>query len=97
METARQFEKWRRALGDANGDGLLSSADHKEKRKNLLREVLGMDHSAEKKTKATIRQEKQFRELGEATVLSFHCLFLCFSAFPCGSTALTEDRCDQSR
>eukprot|EP01051_Picozoa_sp_SAG22_P001792 SAG22_NODE_74_length_22289_cov_65.265119_12_plen_353_part_00 len=36
---------------------------------------------------------------GEATVLSFkgsdHCLSLCFSAFPCGSTALTEDRCNQ--
>eukprot|EP01051_Picozoa_sp_SAG22_P004465 SAG22_NODE_241_length_14126_cov_9.747202_1_plen_166_part_00 len=34
---------------------------------------------------------------GEATVLSFkgsdHCLSLCFSAFPCGSTALTEDTC----
>eukprot|EP01051_Picozoa_sp_SAG22_P012458 SAG22_NODE_1298_length_4811_cov_3.430178_1_plen_318_part_10 len=33
---------------------------------------------------------------GEATVLSFkgsdHCLSLCFSAFPCGSTALTADR-----
>eukprot|EP01051_Picozoa_sp_SAG22_P006878 SAG22_NODE_465_length_10181_cov_6.604444_18_plen_103_part_00 len=24
---------------------------------------------------------------------SDHCLSLCFSAFPCGSTALTEDRC----
>eukprot|EP01051_Picozoa_sp_SAG22_P012892 SAG22_NODE_1385_length_4533_cov_11.714253_2_plen_586_part_00 len=33
--------------------------------------------------------------MGEATVLSFHCLSLCFSAFPCGSTALTEDRCNQ--
>eukprot|EP01051_Picozoa_sp_SAG22_P000941 SAG22_NODE_31_length_27697_cov_7.384376_12_plen_303_part_00 len=34
---------------------------------------------------------------GEATVLSFkgsdHCLSLCFSAFACGSTALTEDTC----
>eukprot|EP01051_Picozoa_sp_SAG22_P001946 SAG22_NODE_82_length_21749_cov_10.719769_3_plen_495_part_00 len=26
---------------------------------------------------------------------SDHCLSLCFSAFPCGSTALTEDRCNQ--
>eukprot|EP01051_Picozoa_sp_SAG22_P005955 SAG22_NODE_372_length_11551_cov_20.656741_9_plen_170_part_00 len=34
---------------------------------------------------------------GEATVLSFHCLSLCFSAFPCGSTALIEDRCNQTR
>eukprot|EP01051_Picozoa_sp_SAG22_P001266 SAG22_NODE_48_length_24654_cov_4.406394_14_plen_223_part_00 len=36
---------------------------------------------------------------GEATVLSFkgsdHCLSFCFSAFPCGSTALTADRCSQ--
>eukprot|EP01051_Picozoa_sp_SAG22_P012422 SAG22_NODE_1291_length_4852_cov_3.176310_2_plen_589_part_00 len=36
---------------------------------------------------------------GEATVLSFkgsdHCLSFCFSAFPCGSTALTSDRCNQ--
>eukprot|EP01051_Picozoa_sp_SAG22_P021475 SAG22_NODE_4753_length_1174_cov_1.681860_1_plen_101_part_10 len=35
---------------------------------------------------------------GEATVLSLkggdHCLSLCFSAFPCGSTALTADRCN---
>eukprot|EP01051_Picozoa_sp_SAG22_P017493 SAG22_NODE_2712_length_2290_cov_2.544044_1_plen_478_part_00 len=35
------------------------------------------------------------RVRGEATALSFHCLSLCFSAFPCGSTALTEDRCNQ--
>eukprot|EP01051_Picozoa_sp_SAG22_P002813 SAG22_NODE_129_length_18679_cov_40.656028_12_plen_111_part_00 len=38
---------------------------------------------------------------GEATVLSFkgsdHRLSLCFSAFPCGSTALTEDRCNQEK
>eukprot|EP01051_Picozoa_sp_SAG22_P001092 SAG22_NODE_38_length_26325_cov_107.302067_30_plen_227_part_00 len=38
--------------------------------------------------------------LGEATlVFSFkgsdHCLSFCFSAFPCGSTALTADRCNQ--
>eukprot|EP01051_Picozoa_sp_SAG22_P013049 SAG22_NODE_1419_length_4466_cov_5.588963_4_plen_558_part_00 len=37
--------------------------------------------------------------LGAATVLSFkgsdRCLSLCFSSFPCGSTALTEDRCNQ--
>eukprot|EP01051_Picozoa_sp_SAG22_P004786 SAG22_NODE_265_length_13348_cov_150.719149_13_plen_160_part_00 len=37
---------------------------------------------------------------GEATVLSFkgsdHCLSFCFSAFPCGSTALTSDRCNQA-
>eukprot|EP01051_Picozoa_sp_SAG22_P005220 SAG22_NODE_302_length_12743_cov_12.397738_18_plen_271_part_00 len=37
---------------------------------------------------------------GEATVLSFkgsdHCLSFCFSAFPCGSTALTSDRCHQN-
>eukprot|EP01051_Picozoa_sp_SAG22_P006196 SAG22_NODE_398_length_11106_cov_67.829836_3_plen_124_part_00 len=33
--------------------------------------------------------------LGEATVILFHCLSLCFSAFPCGSAALTEDRCNQ--
>eukprot|EP01051_Picozoa_sp_SAG22_P009970 SAG22_NODE_869_length_6749_cov_3.048120_1_plen_451_part_00 len=34
---------------------------------------------------------------GEATVLkgSDHCLPLCFSAFPCGSTAFTADRCNQ--
>eukprot|EP01051_Picozoa_sp_SAG22_P001659 SAG22_NODE_68_length_22846_cov_32.458258_2_plen_324_part_00 len=36
---------------------------------------------------------------GEATVLAFkgsdHCLSLCFSAFPCGSTALTYARCHQ--
>eukprot|EP01051_Picozoa_sp_SAG22_P007906 SAG22_NODE_575_length_8991_cov_12.134859_6_plen_89_part_00 len=25
-----------------------------------------------------------------------HCLSFCFSAFPCGSTALTLDRCNQS-
>eukprot|EP01051_Picozoa_sp_SAG22_P006095 SAG22_NODE_388_length_11295_cov_14.512594_2_plen_224_part_00 len=35
--------------------------------------------------------------LGETTVLSFkgsdHCLSFCFSAFPCGSTALTSDTC----
>eukprot|EP01051_Picozoa_sp_SAG22_P000012 SAG22_NODE_1_length_62449_cov_158.689270_12_plen_214_part_00 len=34
---------------------------------------------------------------GEATVLSFkgsdHCLSFCFSAFPCGPTALTSDTC----
>eukprot|EP01051_Picozoa_sp_SAG22_P027649 SAG22_NODE_9357_length_593_cov_1.866397_1_plen_53_part_10 len=38
--------------------------------------------------------------LGEATVMPFkgsdHCLSLCFSAFPCGSTALTADRCNQA-
>eukprot|EP01051_Picozoa_sp_SAG22_P001157 SAG22_NODE_43_length_25304_cov_5.394644_9_plen_177_part_00 len=37
---------------------------------------------------------------GEATVLSSkgsdHCLFFCFSAFPCGSTALTSARCNQA-
>eukprot|EP01051_Picozoa_sp_SAG22_P014513 SAG22_NODE_1770_length_3614_cov_1.183784_3_plen_333_part_00 len=33
---------------------------------------------------------------GAATVLSFHCLSLCFSAFSCGSTALTSDRCNQA-
>eukprot|EP01051_Picozoa_sp_SAG22_P002975 SAG22_NODE_138_length_18031_cov_5.796621_23_plen_124_part_00 len=36
---------------------------------------------------------------GEATVVSLkgsdHCLSFCFSAFPCGSTALTEYRCNQ--
>eukprot|EP01051_Picozoa_sp_SAG22_P018019 SAG22_NODE_2922_length_2101_cov_1.501499_3_plen_239_part_00 len=26
---------------------------------------------------------------------SDHCLSFCFSAFPCGSTALTDDRCNQ--
>eukprot|EP01051_Picozoa_sp_SAG22_P023915 SAG22_NODE_6387_length_863_cov_0.941099_2_plen_85_part_00 len=26
---------------------------------------------------------------------SDHCLSFCFSAFPCGSTALTEDSCNQ--
>eukprot|EP01051_Picozoa_sp_SAG22_P009438 SAG22_NODE_789_length_7224_cov_2.663953_3_plen_110_part_00 len=26
---------------------------------------------------------------------SDHCLSFCFSAFPCGSTALTSDRCNQ--
>eukprot|EP01051_Picozoa_sp_SAG22_P001842 SAG22_NODE_76_length_22248_cov_14.352070_8_plen_326_part_00 len=43
----------------------------------------------------------RFGRLGEATVLSFkgsdHCLSLRFSAFPCGSTALTADRCNQRR
>eukprot|EP01051_Picozoa_sp_SAG22_P019297 SAG22_NODE_3519_length_1666_cov_1.324186_2_plen_219_part_00 len=28
---------------------------------------------------------------------SDHCLSFCFSAFPCGSTALTSDRCSQRR
>ena len=37
---------------------------------------------------------------GEATLVlsskgSDHCLSFCFPAFPCGSTALTADRCNQ--
>eukprot|EP01051_Picozoa_sp_SAG22_P019123 SAG22_NODE_3429_length_1717_cov_1.699629_3_plen_75_part_01 len=28
--------------------------------------------------------------------MSFHCLSLRFSAFPCGSAALTADRCNQA-
>eukprot|EP01051_Picozoa_sp_SAG22_P016364 SAG22_NODE_2297_length_2744_cov_4.528544_2_plen_525_part_00 len=41
--------------------------------------------------------EPTHRVPGEATVLSFkgsdHCLSFCFSAFPCGSAALTSDTC----
>ena len=33
---------------------------------------------------------------GAATVLPIHYLSLCFAVFPCGFTALTEDRCLQS-
>eukprot|EP01051_Picozoa_sp_SAG22_P009239 SAG22_NODE_756_length_7442_cov_2.044668_1_plen_1614_part_00 len=47
---------------------------------------------------AVIGPEENFD--GEATVLSFkgsdHCLSFCFSAFSCGSTALTSDRCNQT-
>eukprot|EP01051_Picozoa_sp_SAG22_P001099 SAG22_NODE_38_length_26325_cov_107.302067_37_plen_200_part_00 len=44
----------------------------------------------------------QLSGLGEATLVlslkgSDHCLSFCFSAFPCGSTALTADTCCNQR
>eukprot|EP01051_Picozoa_sp_SAG22_P017161 SAG22_NODE_2582_length_2417_cov_2.970233_1_plen_114_part_00 len=37
----------------------------------------------------------QVRQRSSLLKGSDHCLSLCFSAFPGGSTALTEDRCNQ--